>query len=44
MRVGVFTYGIQHPDRLTGIPRYTMELTRALTELDELLTEQTPDG
>ena len=34
MRVGVFTYGIQHPDRLTGIPRYTMELTRALTRLN----------
>ena len=35
MRVGVFTYGIEHPDRLTGIARYTTELTRALARLDD---------
>ena len=34
MRVGVFTYGIERPDRLTGIARYTTELTRALARLD----------
>jgi glycosyltransferase involved in cell wall biosynthesis len=37
MRVGFFTYGIQHADRLTGIARYTTELTRALRQLDPAL-------
>ncbi len=32
MRVGVFTYGLEA--RLTGIGRYTVELTRALKRLD----------
>lgn len=37
MRVGFFTYGVQHAERLTGIPRYTTELTRALRQLDPAL-------
>lgn len=34
MRVGVFTYGIERPDRLSGIARYTIELTRALKQFN----------
>lgn len=33
MRVGIFTYGIDG-ERMTGIARYTVELTRALKQLD----------
>lgn len=34
MRVGIFTYGIERPERLSGIARYTIELTRALKKLN----------
>ncbi len=36
MRVGIFTYGI-HGIRMTGIARYTVELTRAMAKLDPSL-------
>lgn len=36
MKVGVFTYGIEG-ERMTGIARYTVELTRALRRVDPTL-------
>lgn len=36
MKVGIFTYGI-HGNRMTGIARYTVELTRAMKEIDPSL-------
>jgi glycosyltransferase involved in cell wall biosynthesis len=36
MKIGVFTYGIEG-ERMTGIARYTVELTRALRRLDPTL-------
>lgn len=36
MKIGFFTYGI-HGNRMTGIARYTVELTRAMMRLDSSL-------
>ena len=36
MKIGVFTYGIEG-ERMTGIARYTVELTRALRRVDPTL-------
>lgn len=36
MKVGIFTYGI-YGERMTGIARYTVELTRAMRRLDPAL-------
>lgn len=33
VHIGIFTYGIERPDRLSGIARYTVELTRAMREV-----------
>ena len=30
VHIGIFTYGIERPDKLSGIARYTVELTRAM--------------
>lgn len=36
MKIGVFTYGI-HGNRMTGIARYTVELTRAMKDINPTL-------
>lgn len=36
MKIGIFTYGI-YGERMTGIARYTVELTRALLRIDPTL-------